>query len=259
MFIPASHRGNSCTQLECVYVLFSESGWYWILCVCWRVCVYACMLLSMCICVPYMPPWMGFTAAPCLRRWTLNTRLVKLSHGVAWPCSPHRSLIFVTTTMEIKHCLILLLFQCIIFKAFCSNTSSLMHGYITGFPWAHWWSALSWGASLFSSPKTEEPSPHSCDTLPWTVVCRPAGYLPNSIYQITVQINVQEKLDKSATTGNIKRNMVAIINHSSVSGRGCRRIRAERHSAKSSLAEDRLSDWRCETWMASLLSTLQIL
>lgn len=182
MPIPASHRGNSCTQLECVDVLFSESGWYWILCVCGRVCVYACMLLSMCICVPYMPPWMGFRAAPCLRRCTLNTRLVKLSHGVAWP---HRSLIFVTTTMEIKHCLILLLFQCIIFKAFCSNTSSLMHCYITGFPWAHWWSALSWGASL----------PKQRSLLP-TVVTPCHGLWSADqlgIYLIIVQINEVKK------------------------------------------------------------------
>lgn len=63
-----------------------ESGFlYWILSVC------VCMLLHMHICVPYMPLLRGIRATPNLRYSTLNTRLIKLPHGVAWPSCPYRS------------------------------------------------------------------------------------------------------------------------------------------------------------------------
>lgn len=52
--------------------------------------VYACMLLSMCICLPIGFHRWRLEAHPILD--TLNTRLLKLPCGVAWPPCHHRSL-----------------------------------------------------------------------------------------------------------------------------------------------------------------------
>lgn len=270
---PASHRSNSCTKLECVYVLLNESEW-----------VFLQWILYVCICVPYMPLLRGIGATPYLRLSTLNTRLVKLPHGVSWPCCPHGSFYICHNNnghQAVSHSIIVPLhyLQSILLKHWLSyaqrchrvSMSSLMKLSLLEHPS----SALPRLKSLLSTDMTPCHGP---------VVCRPARLLPlrvwrvshkNPIYLIIVQINEVE--ESSSTMGTKKKTMAAVTNQPSVlrlwqhwfcvapwspeanTGRGCRRIRAERHSTESSSAEDRLSNWRCETWMASLLSRLHIL
>lgn len=271
---PASRRSNSCTQLGCVYVLLNESGWvflYWI--------------LYVCICIPCMPLLRGIRATPYLRRSALNTRLIKLPRGVSWPCCPHGSLYICHNNnghQALSHSIIVPLhyLQSILLKHWLSyaqrchrvSMSSLMK------------LSLSWSIPLQPSqgrrafsPQMWHPAmdPGSTDQ----PGCCHLGYggclIKNPIYLIIVQTN--EVKESSFTMGTKKKTMVAVINHPSVlrlwqhwfcvapwspeahTERGCRRIRAERHSAESSSAEDRLSNWRCETWTASLLSRLHIL
>lgn len=161
--------------------------------------VYVCVCMCVSIPVPYMPQFREISAAPYLRRSTLNTRLVKLPRGVAWPCCPHRSFYICHNNngyQAVSHSVIVPLHYL---------QSLLLKHWLCYAQRCHWVSmsslmkfSLSLGASFFSSPKADEPSLHRCDTLPWTAVCRPAVLLSlrvwtwsckNPVFQTIVQTN----------------------------------------------------------------------
>lgn len=129
--------------------------------------------------------------------------------------------------MDIKQCLVPLLFQCIIFKAFSSNTGSLMHRAVTGVPWAHWWNSLLF--SLLEHPSPALPKLKSlprCDPChgQWSAEepgCVHVGLLWKSSWSCVqkwnkAKVNVSS-IDNSPTMGTEKRTWAAVKNHLSVS------------------------------------------
>lgn len=63
----------------------------WSVCMCFWVRVGGYFFIEFYVCV-CMPPLSGIRATPHLRCSILNTRLIKLPRGFAWPCCPHSSL-----------------------------------------------------------------------------------------------------------------------------------------------------------------------
>ncbi len=181
--------------------------------------VFLYWILYVCICVPYMPLLKGIRATPYLRRSTLNTRLVKLPHGVSWPCCPHESLYICHNNnghQAVSHSIIVPLhyLQSILLKHWHSyaqqchqvSMSSLMKLSLSLLERPSW--ALPRLKSLLSTDVTPCHGPG---------VSRLARLLPlrvwreshkNPIYLITVQTN--EVKQSSSTIGTKKKTMVVI-------------------------------------------------
>jgi len=149
------------------------------------------------ICVPCMPLLRRIRATPCLRPSELNTRLVKLPCGVAWPSCPHRSFYICHNNnghQVVSHYIIVPLNYL---------QRNLLKHWLFYAKRCHWVSmsslmklSLSKGASLFSPPKAEERSLPRCDTLQSCKGCVGNGgsLIKNPIYIIIVQTNdVKEK------------------------------------------------------------------
>lgn len=165
------------------------------------------------------------------------------------PLALKGTFIFVTT-LDMKRHHTVLLFHCIIFKAFWENAGSLLSHQVS--------MSLLIKDVLFRRMSSALPTLSSLQRLsgpPCSAKFLSLDHKKNpSVPQKCAEKLIEGKIKSIKSSFRIS-SMTRLLLHvpaapwspESHSGRGGWRIRAERQSAESSSAEDQMSNWHCET------------